>query len=147
MNANLFQAIVDEAAEAIIFADRDGAIRLWNSGAEKVFGHTPAEALGQNLDLIIPERLRAAHWARFNHALTTGKTKYTGRVLTTRAVHKNGAPIYVDLSFGLAKATDGSIAGSFAIGRDCTERYLAEKGLKARVAELEKQLSAPPESS
>ena len=142
MNADLSKAIVDEAAEAVIYADRGGAIRLWNSGAEKIFGHTPAEALGQSLDLIIPERLRAAHWAGFNHALSTGATKYAGRVLTTRAVHRNGTTLYVDLSFGLVRDADGSVSGSFAIGRDCTERYLADKALKARVAELENKAGA-----
>lgn len=147
MNADLFKAIVDEAAEAVIYADRDGAIRLWNRGAEKIFGHTSAEALGQSLDIIIPERLRAAHWAGFDHALSSGATKYAGRVLTTRAVHKNGSTLYVDLSFGLVKDADGSVSGSFAIGRECTERYLADKAMKARVVELEKKSSAPPGST
>ena len=144
MDVDLFRAIVDEAAEAIIFADREGAIRLWNGGAERIFGHTSAEALGQSLDLIIPERLRAAHWAGFDRALSTGGTKYAGRVLTTRAVHKNGSTLYVDLSFGLVKDRDGGISGSFAIGRECTERYLADKALKARVAELENKAAAAP---
>lgn len=146
MNAELSKAIVDEAAEAVIYADRDGAIRLWNRGAEKIFGYTPAEALGQSLDLIIPERLRAAHWAGFDHALSTGVTNYAGRVLTTRAVHRDGTTRYVDLSFGLVKNVDGSVAGSFAIGRDCTGRYRADRALKARVAELERRGGAPSAS-
>lgn len=147
MSDDLFRAIVDEAPEAIIFADRDGAIRLWNRGAETIFGYTAAEAIGQSLDLIIPERLRAAHWSAFDHALETGVTKYAGRVLTTRSVHQNGNRLYVDLSFGLVKDADGSVTGSFAIGRDCTARYASDKALKARVAELEKQLGAAPDST
>jgi PAS domain S-box-containing protein len=146
MSDDLFEAIVDEAPEAIIFADRDGAIRLWNRGAETIFGYAAAEALGRSLDLIIPERLRAAHWAGFDRALETGATKYAGRVLTTRSMHRNGNPLYVDLSFGLVKDADGTIAGAFAIGRDCTARYASDKALKARVAELEQRLGAAPPS-
>jgi PAS domain S-box-containing protein len=144
MNVDLFKAIVDEAPEAIIFADRDGAIRLWNRGAETIFGYAASEAIGRSLDLIIPDRLRAAHWAGFNRALETGVTRYAGRVLTTRSMHRSGSTLYVDLSFGLVKDADGTIAGAFAIGRECTARHAADKAQKARVAELEQQLGAAP---
>lgn len=142
MNEDLCRAIIDEAPEAIIFADRDGAIRLWNRGAETLFGYAAAEVIGRSLDVIIPERLRAAHWAGFTRAVESGKTRYSGRVFTTRSMHRNGSRLYVDLSFGVVKGADGSIAGSFAIGRDCTARYVAEKALKDRVAELEREIGA-----
>jgi PAS domain S-box-containing protein len=138
-NSNLFQAIVEGAPDAIIFADRNGAIRVWNRGAETLFGYSAAEVLGKSLDVIIPERLRQAHWEGFRRALDTGRTKYGGRVLTTRSVHKNGTKLYVDLSFGLVSDEAGAFVGAFAIGRDCTARYLAESALRARVAELEKE--------
>ena len=130
--------------DAVIFADREGSIRLWNRGAELLFGYAAAEAIGQSLDLIIPERLRRAHWEAFDRSLQTGRTKYTDRVLTTRSMHKDGRKLYVDLSFGLAKDAGGAMQGAFAIGRDCTERYGAESALKARVQALEAQLAAAP---
>ena len=136
----LFQAIVEQSPDAIVFADRDGAILIWNRGAEAVFGYTAAEVLGQSLDLIIPERLRSAHWEGFRRAVDTGQTKYSGRVLTTRSVHKNGSRLYVDLSFGLARDSVGAVSGAFAIGRECTARYLAEKALQLRIRDLEKKL-------
>jgi PAS domain S-box-containing protein len=142
MNTEVFQAVVEQAPDAIIVTDRDGAIRVWNRGAETIFGYAAAEVLGANLDLIIPERLRAAHWAGFEKAIQTGETKYSGRVLTTRSVHKDGSRLYVDLSFGLVRDAGGTVTGVFAIGRDCTARYAAENALKARVAELEKDLQA-----
>jgi PAS domain S-box-containing protein len=126
---NLFQAIVEQAPDAIIFADRDGAIRLWNRGAEILFGYAAAEVLGSSLDMIIPERLRGAHWAGFRKAIDTGLTKYAGRVLTTRSAHKNGDKLYVDLSFNLVRDAAGAIIGALAMGRDGTARYLAERGL------------------
>jgi len=142
VNADVFQAIVEQAPDAIIVTDRDGAIRVWNRGAETIFGYAAAEVLGANLDLIIPERLRAAHWAGFEKAIQTGETKYSGRVLTTRSVHKDGSRLYVDLSFGLVRDAGGTVTAVFAIGRDCTARYAADNALKARVAELEKDLQA-----
>ena len=66
------------AADAIIVADADGIIRLWNEGAARIFGFAAAEALGQSLDLIIPEGLRARHWAGFNQTMATGESRYGG---------------------------------------------------------------------
>ena len=125
IGAGLVEAIALQAPDAIIFADRDGAIRFWNRAAERIFGYTAAEAVGQNLDLIIPERLRRAHWDGFGKAIETGVTKYSGKAMTTRSMHKNGNRIYLDLSFGLVKDKAGAVIGATAIGRDCTERQLA----------------------
>jgi PAS domain S-box-containing protein len=142
----LHRSIVEATSDAIVFADRDGLIRLWNRGAELLFGHSAAEALGQSLDLIIPERLRRAHWDAFDRSLQTGLTKQADRVLTTRSVHKSGRKLYVELAFGLVKDASGSVVGAFATGRACTERYLADNALKARVQELEARLDAAPDS-
>jgi PAS domain S-box-containing protein len=59
---SLCQKIVEGAPDAIIFADPEGVIQLWNVGAEAIFGYRSEEALGQTLDIIIPERLRERHW-------------------------------------------------------------------------------------
>lgn len=139
---DIFQRIVEAASDAIIFADRDGLIRLWNRGAEIVFGYSAAEVVGKSLDVIIPERLRRAHWEGFQKALDTGVTKYTDRILTTRSMHKNGGKLYVDLGFGLVKDADGAVTGAFAIGRDCTARYVSDGALRARVQALEAKLDA-----
>ena len=136
----LSDVLVAEAPDAMIFADRDGVIRVWNSSAEAIFGYAGAEVIGGSLDVIIPERLRSAHWQGFHAAITTGIAKYAGKVLTTRAVHKNGSKLYVDLSFALIRDQAGAVIGSLAIARDCTERYLSEKELRDRVSELEREL-------
>jgi PAS domain S-box-containing protein len=136
--SDLFQAVVEQAPDALIFADRSGAIGLWNRASEILFGYSAAEVLGKSLDIIIPERLRSAHWAGFQKAIDTGQAKYAGRVLTTRSMHKNGKTLYVDLSFSLVRKSDGTIAGALAIGRDCTDRYLSDRALRTRLSELEK---------
>lgn len=135
--AYLCQRIVEASSEAVIFADREGLIRLWNRGAELLFGYAAAEATGQSLDLIIPERLRRAHWDAFDRSLETGRIQHTDRVLTTRSRHKSGDKLYVDLSFGLVKDVNGLVLGAFAVGRDSTARYLAERAMKSRLHELE----------
>jgi PAS domain S-box-containing protein len=133
--------IVAAASDAVIFADREGRIRLWNRGAELVFGYAAAEVEGERLDIIIPERLRRAHWEAFDHSVETGRTKHVDRVLTTRSMHKNGAKLYVDLSFGLVKDERGVVLGAFGIGRDCTQRHIAEAEARTQRAALEAQLA------
>ena len=130
---NLHRAIIEQAevdfharAAAVIFADRGGTIQLWNRGAEIIFGYAAAEAIGQSLDIIVPERFRQAHNEGFTHALGTGRTRNDGRVLTTRAQNKFGSRLYVDLSFGLLKDEAGTVIGAFAIGRDVTALHLEQ---------------------
>lgn len=123
MTPDLFRSLVEQAPDAVIYADRDGAIQLWNRAAETIFGYVAAEVLGKSLDVIIPERFRSAHWAGFRKAVETGQSKYGGRALTTRSVHKNGTALYVDLSFGLVKDQNGVVLGALATGRDVTERH------------------------
>ena len=141
--APLGEVLVEQAPDAVIFADAQGAIRIWNGRAEQIFGYAASEVLGQSLDIIIPERLRGAHWRGFEAALSSRQTKYAGRVLTTRSVHKDGRALYVDLSFALIEAPAGGVAGVLAIARDATERYLEHKALRERVGTLEAKLASP----
>ena len=125
---DLAEAVIEQAPDMVIYADREGHIRIWNAAAEKVFGHAAAEVLGRSLDVIIPERFRQAHWEAFNRAVESGVTKRAGRAALTRSMHKNGRKLYVEMSFGLVKDAAGTVIGCVAIGRDCTERRLAAQG-------------------
>jgi PAS domain S-box-containing protein len=122
----LHRAIVEQAQDAIILADREGVIVLWNRGAEIIFGWGAQEAIGQNLSLIIPAKFRRAHDEGFHRAVQAGQMRHDGRVMTTRAQHKWGCRLYVELSFGLLKDDNGIVTGVFAIGRDGTARHLKE---------------------
>ena len=133
----LLEALALQMPDAVIFADRDGIIRVWNQGAETVFGFTANEVVGQSLDVIVPERLRSAHWAVFRSAIDAGRTRQGNQVRTTRSIHKDGRKLYVDLSFGLIIDAAGTVAGAVAVGRDCSERYLADKALRERLAAFE----------
>jgi PAS domain S-box-containing protein len=132
-----FRAIVMQAPEAIVFADAKGDIRVWNSGAEHLFGFSAAEALGCSLDLIIPERFRQAHWNGYRKAMDAGRTSGGDRVRTTRSIHKDGRTLYVDLSFAVITDEAGAALGALSIGRDCTARFLAERASRASRTESE----------
>lgn len=117
--------------EAVIHADRQGLIALWNPAAETMFGFSTAEAIGQSLDIIIPERLREAHWRGFHTAIASGRTRLNGRPTVTRALHKSGATLYVEMSFAMVCATSGEVIGSVAVARDATERVQHEKAARS----------------
>jgi PAS domain S-box-containing protein len=111
------RAVIAQTPDALIFADRDGTIRLWTARAEAMFGHTADEAIGQSLDLIIPPHLREAHWRGYQKAIATGHTRLDGKPVVTRAAHKNGAKLYVELGFGLLRDHQGNVLGALATGR------------------------------
>ena len=122
-----YRYLVEQAPDAMLYADGIGTIRVWNQGAERLFGYTAAEALGRSLDLVIPEKFRAAHWHGFAAAMQSGSTRYLGRLLTTRSAHKDGRTIYVEMAFSMIRNDAGTITGALAIARDCTERHLAAR--------------------
>ena len=122
MTADLYQAVVDQGLDATIFADRDGIIRIWNARAETLFGYTAPEAIGQSLNLIIPQHLREAHWQGYRRAITTGRTRSAGKPMRTRATHKNGGKLYVELAFGVVTAPEGQALGALATARPSEKR-------------------------
>lgn len=126
------ERIVDQIADAVIYADRTGTIRRWNQAAAALFGYSAAEAVGQNLDLIIPEHLRPQHWRGFEAAVSTGVMKLEGRPTLTRATPKGAGKLYVEMSFALVKDVDGSPLGSVAVARDATERVEAQRAAARR---------------
>ena len=137
----LARQIVAQAPDAIVFADRDGVIRLWNAGAEAMFGYGADEAMGQTLDLIIPERLRARHWTGFNNTMATGVTRYARQVLAVPAIRKDGTSISVEFTVALLHEPSGALVGITAIIRDVTARWEEERALKKRLAALEAKSS------
>ena len=137
--------LVEQSPDATIFADLDGIIRTWNLAAERIFGWTQGSAIGQRLDIIIPESLRERHWVGYARALLAGDTKYRGQSLPTKSMRSDGTPIYVELSFGIVHAADGAVVGAMAQARDITERFEHEKVSRRRLRELEALLGPTAE--
>ena len=135
--------IVADAADAILYAERDGVIRYWNAGAERVFGFSAAEAIGRNLDVIVPERLRDRHWKGWDHVLETGVSRYgAGETLSVPATRKDGSTVSVDFTIVVLRDEAGKILGFGAILRDVTARFEREKALGKRLKELQEKLAA-----
>ena len=134
------ERIIQQAADAIVLARPDGTIELWNPGAERLFGFTEAEVLGQSLDLIVPEKHRERHWAGYREVMRTGTTHYGDQVLRVPAQRKDGSRLSIAFTVGLMKGTDGQVEGIFAILRDDSEAFNTQKALRERVKELEQAL-------
>ena len=99
--------IIMEAHDGIIVADREGIIRLWNKGAEMIFGFSPVEALGQSLHLIIPENLRERHDQGYYKVMESGHSKYSSELLAVPALKKGGSRISVEFSMTLIRDLQG----------------------------------------
>ncbi len=136
----LCQQIVTAARDAIIMVDREGFIRLWNQGAETMFGFSSVEALGQSLHLIIPENLRERHDQGYQRVMASGRSQYAHELLAVPARKKDGSRISVEFTLTLIREHQGRILGAAAIIRDVSARWEKERALKRRLAELEAQV-------
>jgi PAS domain S-box-containing protein len=135
------ERLVQAAGDAIIAADPEGRIVSWNPAAERIFGFTAQEALGQTLDLIIPERFRARHWDGYKQVMRTGQTKYGTEVLRVPARHKDGRPLSIAFTVALLSRENGDTEAIAAIVRDETSRWNEERSLRERLRKLEEQQS------
>jgi PAS domain S-box-containing protein len=134
------QQLVAGAGDAIMVADAQGAITLWNQAAERIFGYTEAEALGKSLDLIIPERQRGRHWDGYQKTMDTGITKYGADLLRVPALHKDGHTLSIAFTVSMLFSEDRKVTGIVAIVRDETARFAEERKLRARLVEVEARI-------
>lgn len=141
----LLTQLVSSASDAILISDREGIIRFWNSGAERLFGHSAADAVGQSLDLIIPDNLRDRHWEGYRRVMDSGETKYKTGLLSTPGIRKDGSRVSLEFSMILLHDANGELQGCASIMRDVTERWQREKTLKERLAACEKGQAVPAE--
>jgi PAS domain S-box-containing protein len=132
----LGDTLLGSASDAIIATDREGRIMFWNPGAERVFGFTAGEATGQSLDLIIPENLRARHWAGFRHTMKTGTSRYGhGDLLSVPGLTRDGRRISVEFTIVLLHNDRQEVTGTVAVMRDVTKRFEEVRELKRRLAQ------------
>ncbi len=133
----LCRRIVEGAGDAVLFADRAGTIRFWNAGAAAIFGWSAVEAIGNSMDLIIPERLRGRHWSGWDAVMKSGHTRYGKDILAVPAARKDGAPLSIEFTIQLVWDDAGTLVGASAIIRDVTQRWTRDRDLRKRLAELE----------
>ncbi|MDQ2778833.1 MAG: PAS domain S-box protein [Pseudomonadota bacterium] len=130
--AALDAAIVEHMSGAVVYANREGVVERWNASAAAMFGFSADEAVGQRMDMMVPEHLRAAHWRGFEAAMQSGTLRLSGRATLTRGVHKSGRKLYAEMSFSLVRDAAGAVDGSVAVARDVTERVESAKAAAAK---------------
>lgn len=135
----LASAVLFASSDAIIAADKEGIIRFWNPGAERMFGYPSEEAIGQSLDIIIPEKLRQRHWDGYHKVMNTGESRYGhGDVLAVPGIKKDGARVSVEFTIVPLRDETGQLIGLAAIMRDVTKKFEEMRLLKQKLAEATK---------
>lgn len=139
LTPDLWVRIADNSPDGILVCDPTGTIHYWNRGAERIFGFPRADVVGASLDLIIPERLRARHWAGWRTAMSTGQTKYAaGQLLSVPAVHAEGRQLSIEFSIQLLEGPNRDVEWVVAAIRDVTERFKREKALRTELSALQR---------
>lgn len=133
--------LIEQSPDAMIYSDMQGRVRVWNAAASKMFGFSAEQAIGQSLDIIIPEKLRKAHWRGFDAAIAAGVTKHSGKPMPTKALRADGSEFYTEMGFALIFNNQGEVVGTVAQARDITERFEKGRAERQRLQELEKRLA------
>jgi len=131
-----YRELVNNSIDAVISVDPQMNILLWNPGAERIFGYTEKEMLGQTLMKIVPERYKKAKEKGFDVFRKSGSGPVIGKTLELQGLRKEGTEVPIELSVSSRKSGETYIAT--AMIRDITERKLAEEELKQTLAELER---------
>jgi len=138
MNTDIdLSQLVQSVGDAIIVVDEHEKIVMWNPAATRIFGYSEAEALGNTLDLIVPERQRHRHNEGCRKSMETGITRYGTSLLKVPALHKDGSMLSIAFTVGMLFDEHQKVNGIVAIIRDETERFAQERALKKRIADLE----------
>jgi PAS domain S-box-containing protein len=128
--------LIEASGDAIIIADPAGRVVAWNQGATSMFGYDADEAIGQTLDLIIPERLRARHWDGYHRTMQTGTTAYADRLLAVPGQRRDGTRLSLEFRVTVLTDPSGRPEAIAAILRDVTERWEADRQLRSQLAQL-----------
>jgi PAS domain S-box-containing protein len=143
LTSDTFAELVGSMGDAVVIADAEGRVTYWNGSAERMFGWPAEEAVGQSLDLIIPERLRQRHWDGYQKVMETGETRYGHDLLRVPAVRRNGERMSIAFTVCLLEGAGGPPGGIAAVIRDESDRWAEEQALRRRVNELERSAQSP----
>jgi PAS domain S-box-containing protein len=133
--------LVEALGDGVVVADASGKIVLWNPACERIFGFTQSEAMGQSLDLIVPQRQQQRHWDGYTKTMETGQTRYGNDVLRVPAMHKDGHSISIAFTVALLPAADGKVGAIVAVVRDESKRFAEDRALRAKLAELQTKVA------
>jgi PAS domain S-box-containing protein len=100
---------------AAVFAEPSGVVRIWNSGAESLFGHSAAEAIGQTLDFIVPPEYRERHWAGFRAAMAASDGNIDHGSFNIPALHRDGTVMRVEVRLLVVHDSRNRATGAMAV--------------------------------
>ncbi len=126
------RSVAETASDAIILSDIQGRIVFWNDGAGRLFGYSSAEIVGQSVELLMPERYRAAHSAGIQRYRETGQARLAGRVLVFEGLRKDGREFPLEMSLTIWKAGDETFCT--ALMRDITQRVAFDRRTRIQLA-------------
>jgi PAS domain S-box-containing protein len=136
------QLLATDCPDAIVYADREGKIRFWNASATRIFGYELDEALGQTLDLIVPEPQRTRHWEGYHRVMAGAASRYgEGEVLAVPATRKDAKRISIEFTILPVHDDTGAMVGIAAFLRDVTTRFNELRALRQELAALKAQSS------
>ncbi len=128
--------LVQSMSDAVVYADAQGVIQFWNSGATRIFGIAAPDAIGQSLDIIIPAKLRQRHWDGYDKTMATGESRYeAGALLSVPAIRQDGSRISVEFTIVPFRDDAGRMAGIAAVMRDVTKQFEDMRALRKQLAE------------
>ncbi|MBV8914574.1 MAG: PAS domain S-box protein [Acetobacteraceae bacterium] len=144
----LGRVLLESAPDAIVYSDGEGVIRFWSAGAERLFGFAAAEAVGQSLDIIIPEPQRARHWAGYRQVMATGESRYGhGDLLAVPGLRKDGSRVSLEFTIVPMRDEAGRMEGMAAILRDVTKRFEEMRALRRELAAIRQSRRADSNSA
>jgi len=136
--SSLLAAIVDSSDDAIVSKTLEGVITSWNRGAERLFGYTATEAIGQHVSLIIPEERKAEE----DDVLARLRRGERIDHFETIRQAKDGRRLHISLTVSPLRDAHGTVIGASKVARDITERIRAEEALRRAHEELEERVRA-----
>jgi PAS domain S-box-containing protein len=134
------ERLAADCPDGVVYADAAGKIRFWNASATRIFGYEADEALGQTLDLIVPESLRTRHWEGYHRVMAGGESRYgEGDVLAVPAMRKDASRISIEFTVMAVRDDAGMMLGIAAFLRDTTTRFEELRALRRELAALKAQ--------
>ncbi len=107
---------VELETRAAIVADRDGVILEWNRAAETIFGYTAAEAIGQSIEIVVPEEERADHWRGYRRVFASNRINYSpDHILDIEGVRRDGSRVALDAMLQPLRDDSGQIVAITAL--------------------------------